>query len=217
MMAKNNRKKSTKSPPPPPSPPPIITTTANGSNSGTKVDLQTSYSALVAGLQAYYQPGDVFQIPSGSETRDQVIADLQEFVQAAEDTKAAYQAWRAAVQKERTIEASTRLEKRAVTRVVQGRFGDAAAVLLQFGIPPRKPVVKTVASKAGAVVKSEATRAARGTKGSKQKLSVSGDVSGVTITPVTETASAPTPTAPAAANAAPANPPAPAPKPTSAA
>jgi hypothetical protein len=172
---------------------PLITSTANGSNNGTKTDLQTSYVALIAGLQAYYQPSDVLQLPTGNETRDQVIADLQKFVQSAQDTKAAYQAYRAAVQNERAIEALTRTEKQAVQSVVQGRFGKSSATLLQFGMQPRKPPSKTAASKAEAVVKSEATRKARGTKGSKQKLEVSGNVTGVVITPITSTQNVPTP------------------------
>jgi hypothetical protein len=181
---------------------PAITGPANGSNNGTKTSLQTSYAALIAGLSAYYQPGDVLQLPTGDETRDEVIADLQKFVQAAEDTKAAYLAWRAAVQNERTIELALRPEKQAVQSVVIGRFGRASTTLLKFGIPPRVPVVKTIAEKAEANAKSEATRKARGTTSKKKKLAVSGNVTGVIITPVTSTAnvaSVPTPaTAPAA-------------------
>jgi hypothetical protein len=196
---------------------PYITGPANGSNNGTKTSLQTSYTALIAGLAAYYQPGDVLQLPTGDQTRDEVIADLQKFVQAAEDTKAAYLAWRAAVQKERTIELALRPEKQAVQSVVVGRFGRASTTLLKFGIQPRVPVVRTIAAKAEANAKSEATRKARGTKGSKKKLEISGNVTGVVITPVTSTANvanvptpAPSPaegtpaTAPAAATPAPA-------------
>ncbi len=171
---------------------PAITGPANGSNNGTKTSLQTSYAALIAGLAAYYQPGDVLQLPTGDETRDEVIADLQKFVQAAEDTKAAYLAWRAAVQEERTIQLALRPEKQAVQSVVIGRFGRASTILMKFGIQPRVPMVKTVAVKAGALAKSEATRQARGTKGKKQKLEVTGNVTGVIITPVTSTASVPT-------------------------
>jgi hypothetical protein len=198
---------------------PAITGPANGSNNGTKTSLQTSYAALIAGLTAYYQPGDVLQLPTGDETRDEIIADLQKFVQAAEDTKAAYLAWRAAVQNERTIELALRPEKQAVQSVVIGRFGRASTTLLKFGIPPRVPVVKTVAEKAEANAKSEATRKARGTKGSKKRLEVSGNVTGVVITPVTSTQNVPTlatapaeglsasaPTVPAAATPAPAKP-----------
>jgi hypothetical protein len=171
---------------------PTITGPANGSNNGTKTSLQTSYAALIAGLKAYYQPGDVLLLPTGNETRDEVIADLQKFVQAAEDTKAAYLAWRDAVQNERIIELALRPEKQSVQSVVVGRFGRASTTLLKFGIAPRVPVVKTVAAKAEANAKSEATRKARGTKGKKEKLDVSGNVSGVVITPITSTQNVPT-------------------------
>ena len=112
-------------------------------------------------------------------------------MKAAEDTKAAYLAWRAAVQNERTIELALRPEKQAVQSVVVGRFGRASTTLLTFGIAPRVPVVKTVEEKAEAVAKREATREARGTKGSKKRLEVSGNVTGVVITPVTSTQNVP--------------------------
>jgi hypothetical protein len=51
-----------------------------------------------------------------------------------------------------------------------------------------------------AVAKRAATRVARGTKGSRQKAAIHGDVTGVTVTPVVEPA--PTPAAPAAATPA---------------
>jgi hypothetical protein len=181
---------------------PAITGPANGSNNGTKTSLQTSYAALIAGLSAYYQPGDVLQLSTGNETRDEVIADLQKFVKAAEDTKAAYLAWRAAVQNERTIELALRPEKQAVQSVVVGRFGRASTTLLTFGIAPRVPVVKTVEQKAEAVAKRKATREARGTKGSKKRLEVSGNVTGVVITPVTSTQNVPSVPEPATSPAA---------------
>jgi hypothetical protein len=196
---------------------PLITGSANGSNNSTKTALQTSYAALIAGLKAYYQPGDVLQLPTGNETRDEVIADLQKFVQATEDTKVAYLAWRAAVQNERTIELALRPEKQAVQSVVVGRFGKTSTTLLTFGIQPKVPVVRTVAAKAESVAKGDATRKARGTKGSKQKLDVVGNVTGVVITPVTSvqvaantTAASPAAETPASPNAAasPANAPA---------
>ncbi len=164
---------------------PLITGSANGSNHGTKTDLQTSYAALIAGLTAHYQPGDVLRLPTGDETRDEVIADLQKFVKAAEDTKTAYLAFRAAVQNERALELVLRPEKLAVQNVVIGRFGRTSTTLLTFGIQPRVPVVLTVAAKAAAAAKRAATRKARGTQGSKQKLDVVGNVTGVVITPVT--------------------------------
>jgi len=177
-------------PPPPappaqPPPPPPVTGVANGSNTGTKVDLQTSYVALVTGLLAFYQPGDQFPLAGGDKTRDQLVADFNAFIQAAETTKTCQQEWRNAVQAERQSEASVKPLRQGVRSIVEAKFGKGAPQLLQFGFKPRKASTKSSATKAAAAVKTAATRKARGTKGSVQKLEVSGDVAGVIITPVT--------------------------------
>ena len=169
----------------PPPPPPPVTGVANGSNTGTKVDLQTSYVALVTGLLAFYQPGDEFPLASGDMTRDQLVADFNAFITAAEKTKSCNQDWRNAIQAERLSEASVKPLRQGVRSIVEAKFGKGATQLLQFGFKPRKTTAKTATSKAAAVVKTAATRKARGTKGSVQKLAVSGGVTGVIITPVT--------------------------------
>ena len=170
---------------------------ANGGNKGTKIELQTSYIALIAGLQQNYQPGDVFDLPMGQMTRDQIIAEFQTFVNAAEATKSSNQAWRQDVQAERAAELAAAPVRTSVKAVLVGRYGKSSTQLLNYGIPPAKVPTVSTAVKAAALAKSEATRAARGTKGSVQKQSITGNVTGVVITPVT--AGAPVPvTAPAA-------------------
>jgi len=169
---------------PPPQTPPV-TGVANGGNQGTKVELQTSYLALIAGLLAYYQPDDEFLLASGVMTRDQLIASFQKYVASAEATKSSNQAWRADVQTERAAELSVRPLRANVKSLLEGRFGKSGTQLTTFGYTPAKIGVKTTTSKTAAVAKSKATRTARGTKGSVQKQSVSGNVTGVVITPVT--------------------------------
>jgi hypothetical protein len=186
---------------------PTITGVAGGSNNGTKVLLQTSYVALITGLQGLYQPSDVLLLSTGSETCGDVIADLQGFVQAAEDTKASYQAWRGDVQTERKVLANVSPKRGAVRTLMESRFGKGSTQLMQLGFAPRKPGTKTIEAKAEGLVKSEATREARGTKGKKQKLEVTGNVTGVELTPITSTQNVATP-APAPAAAAPAGAPA---------
>jgi hypothetical protein len=182
---------------------PAITGVASGSNTGTKVALQTSYVALMAGLEALYQPGDVLQLSTGNETRDELIADFQQFVQAAENTKASYQAWRGDVQTERQVLQDVNPKRGAVRTLMESRFGKGGTQLLQLCFVPRKPAKTTVEAKAQGVVKGEATRKARGTKGKKQKLGVTGNVTGVILTPVTSSQNV-APPAPAPVAAAPA-------------
>lgn len=167
-----------------------ITGVANAKNTGTKVDLQAAYAALVAGLEQYYQSGDTFPLSAGTLTRDQLVAEFQQFITAAETTKASNKAWRGDVQAERATLAQVEPLRQGVRSIVEGRFGKAGIQLLDFGFAPRKPTVKSAASKAGAVVKLKATRQARGTKGTVQREAVTGNVVGVTITPVTATTAA---------------------------
>jgi hypothetical protein len=160
----------------------LITTTANGSNHGTKVDLQAVYQGLVSGLLALYQSTDTFQMKTGTYTRDELVTQFQGFVGAAENTKSTNQAWRASVQIERELEASVRTLRQGVRGIAQARFGADGAQLMQLGFAPAKAVKKTAASKAEAVVKSKATRVARGTKGKKQKLAVTGETAAAAAT-----------------------------------
>jgi hypothetical protein len=182
----------------------LITATANGSNHGTKVDLQAVYQGLVSGLLALYQPTDIFQMKTGKFTRDDLVTQFQIFVAAAESTKSANQAWRASVQAERELETSVRTLRQGVRGIAEARFGADGAQLLQLGFAPAKAVKKTAASKAEAVVKSKATRVARGTKGKKQKLAVTGETAAATATPEKGVAPAPgvTPAAPASGSTA---------------
>jgi hypothetical protein len=163
-------------------PPPLITATANGSNHGSKVDLQAIYQGLVSGLLALYQPTDTFLMKTGTYTRDELVTQFQGFVAAAENTKSTNQAWRASVQTERELETEVRTLRQGVRGIAQARFGAEGAQLLQLGFPPAKTVKKTAASKAEAVVKSKATRVARGTKGKKQKLDITGETAAAAAT-----------------------------------
>jgi hypothetical protein len=188
-------------------PTPTVTTVTDSNPKVAKAAAQTSYISLIAGLRAVYPPGAILQLPMGDLTCDEVVADLQAFVQAAEDTKTAYAAWRSAVENEQGVYAQAQPVKSATVGVIRSRFGRTSTKLLQFGIQPSKVQPRTVASKTEAVVKGKATRTARGTKGSKQKLEVSGNVTGVEITPITAGPSVPvtpvTTPAPTAATPAP--------------
>jgi hypothetical protein len=174
-----------------------VTSVANSNNTGPKAALQTSYVALIAGLQANYAPDYVFELPMGSKTTLEVVAMLQQFVQAAETTKGSYQSWRNDVQAERQIEQQVAPVRAGIKLALQSRYGKSGLPLLSYGFLPQKVTDKTVTSKAAAKVKGEATRAARGTVGSKKKLAVTGNVTGVTITPITSTPATPSAPAPA--------------------
>jgi len=142
-----------------------VTSVANSKNTGSKAALQTSFVALIAGLQASFASDYVFELPMGNQTTRQLVAMLQQFVQAAESTKSSYQSWRNDVQAERQVEQAVTPVRAAIKLVLQGRFGKSSNQLLPYGFLPQKVVQKTALSKAVATVKNEATRKARGTVG----------------------------------------------------
>jgi pyruvate dehydrogenase E2 component (dihydrolipoamide acetyltransferase) len=161
---------------PPATPPPPLVTAAAGSSAthGTKVDVEASYQALIAGLLALYQPTDVFQLKSGTFTRDEIVAQLQTFVAAAETTKASNQVWRSDVQAEAAVEITVRPIRQGLRGIAQARFGNDGAELLKLGFAMAKTAKRSAAVKAEAVVKAAATRVARGTVGKKKKLAIKG-------------------------------------------
>jgi hypothetical protein len=175
---------------------PPVTGVANGANTGTKVELRTSYLALIAGLLAYYHPDDEFLLEAGVMTRDQLIAEFQQFVALAEATKTSNLAWRTDVQAERAGEQEVAPKRAGLKAILTGRFGKSGTTMTKFGFEPAKPGVKTPLVKTTAAVKARATRAARSTKGSVQRQEVTGNVTGVVVTPVTTGTPEPPVTAP---------------------
>ena len=172
---------------PHPTPPqvPSLTGVAGSDTPRTKVAIQSSYLGLIAGLIASYQPDDTFLLAEGTFTRDELIAEFQKLVASAEATKASYQAWRADVQSEQAVIASVSPLRTSVKGVLAARWGKSSAKMTTFGFVPAKVGTRTTETMAAAVAKAKATRKARGTKGSVQKLEVTGNVTGVVITPVT--------------------------------
>jgi hypothetical protein len=176
---------------PPPAPSPPAVTGVADSSSRTKLELAAAYSTLIAGLLAFFKPNDVFTLPSGEMTRDQLIAFLQTFVTAVDATTSAHQAWQEAVQNEHAIQLVVRPVRADIKSTLVGRFGKSSKTLLKFGFVPAKQAVTTTKAMSIGVAKRQATRDARGTKGKKQKLAIKGSVTGVVITPVTSEPSTP--------------------------
>ncbi len=169
---------------PPADPSTLITSTANGSNHTTKVGLQASIQAVIFGLLTYYQPGDTFQMNGDVYTRDELVAEFQSFVTAAQATKTSNQQWRANVQTERALALHVRSLRKGVEGVVNARFGPEGAQNLQFGFAMSKPRVKSAETKAIAVVKGQATREKRGTMTKAEKKAIKGDVNvALVVTP----------------------------------
>jgi hypothetical protein len=177
----------------------------------TKVVLQASYQALVTGLQSTYQPTDTFDTTQGTYTRDELIAQFAMFIGTGETTKAARQDWLAAIEAEQAALLQVAPLRAAVRSVLQARFGKTGLGLTKFGFSPSKTPKKSTTTKAGAVAKTKATRQARHTMGKVQKQGITGDVVGITVTPLvagppTPASGSTTPSSPTASAATAASP-----------
>jgi hypothetical protein len=114
---------------------------------------------------------------------------LQAVVTAAQTTKAAHDAWLAAVAAEQAQLATLRPVLSSLHKSLEAQWGATSTKMGEFGFTPEKPPVMTAASKAASAAKAKATRAAK-----KAALATVG-----TAAPATAPAAAPaTPATPAA-------------------
>jgi len=160
------------------------------------------YQALQSGLPTY-RANTVFTIGGQTYTTPQVVALIASLLNTKLAVAPAKAAWQAAVQAIDAAENQEGKTVKAVREVVALMFNNAPTTLATLAISPRKPPTPlSTAARAAANAKRAATRKARGTTGKKQKALVTGNVTGVTITPVTSGSSSPAPTtAPAVATA----------------
>ena len=159
-------------------------TSSSGSKSkGTEVALA---GQLIAGTQKHFATIAALMFASGSFTPAEVEAQLQLLVTLRTDVDNAKAALEAKLAKETAQAAALRAFMRAYVQFVKTTFSKSPDVLADFGLKAKKARAPlTVEQKAAAAAKSKATRSARGTKGSKQKAGITGDVTGVVVTPVT--------------------------------
>jgi hypothetical protein len=105
---------------------------------------------------------------------------------ALKTADASYKKWLNDVVDANAAEATTNRVYVDLKRYLLGQYGaEAHAILNAFGIEAPKSTMPTVAVKAAATVKRKATRAARHTMGKNQKKAVTGNVTGIVVTPIT--------------------------------
>ncbi|HEY8086615.1 MAG TPA: hypothetical protein VIF09_02180 [Polyangiaceae bacterium] len=122
----------------------------------------------------------------------QVTGNLKQIATLRSDTTAAQTAARAKVATEKAQLPQLLLFMSAYVAFIRGTFGNQPDVLADFGLPPKKTRAPlTVEQKAAAKAKREATRKARGTVGPVAKLAITGNVTGVTVTPLVAPPSVP--------------------------
>lgn len=166
----------------------MSTTTTKASKASVLAQLQ----ALVSGLQKEL-PNGSFTLLSTTYTTATLVPIIQGLITAltAVDTaqagaKAALVDWDAEDVKSSPI-------IKALIKSLRTMYANSPDTLAAFALkPPKAPTPLTAAQRAASVAKAEATRKARGTTGKKQKALVTGNVTGVTITPITTPAAAAT-------------------------
>jgi hypothetical protein len=167
------------------------TTTKATSKAATLAQLQ----ALVAGLQKQL-PNGSFTLVSTVYTTAALVTALQGLIAALTGVDTAQAGAKAALVIWEAEDAKLGQIILALKRTLLSMYANAPDTLAVFGLKPRKaPGPRTAAQRAVTAAKAAATRAARGTTGSKQKLAVTGNVTGVTITPIVAPAPAATPPA----------------------
>jgi hypothetical protein len=143
-----------------------------------------SYEALIHGIQTHCPDGS-FILRGKSYTAAQAIAFLEALQNAAIAVRDAKCAWKDAMAAARQAEATDGVVARELRDVLALSFSQMHTALGELGLQPRK--VRTplsVEARLAATAKLRATRKARGTTSRKQKLLITGGVTGVTIAPV---------------------------------
>jgi hypothetical protein len=165
-----------------------------------KASQAAGIAALIAGFKKHYPTGSTtLQVGGASYTVDSLTTTLQGAVDQESAVEAAKTAYSAKLQAQRAQAPSNNALIKALKAYVRSTFGSSADTLADFGLsPPKARTPQSAAAKAVSVAKRAATRTARGTKGTVQKLAIKGNVSAsLVVSP------APGPTPAAAPPAAP--------------
>jgi hypothetical protein len=163
---------------------------SNSSLMKTKAAALAQLEAVIEGLQKHF-PNGQFLIGNVAYTTATLVQVFQGLITAIKGVNAAQVSAKDAVASMRTEEAKVRPVFKGLKRNLQSTYGTASTTLADFGFEPIKaPTPLTVEEKAAAAAKRKATREARGTEGKKQKLAVTGNVVGITVTPITSSATA---------------------------
>jgi hypothetical protein len=151
--------------------------TVMSTNKNTRKSAVDQDESLINGTRQYLM-GQNLIIGKQSYTPQEIINLLQGRVTTGQAILTARTAVTAAIKADKDERSQTGSFVRGFRTIVQGMFGELPDTLAVFGLKPRKSPKKTVKVKSEAILKTEATRKARGTMGKRQKESIKG-----TITP----------------------------------
>jgi hypothetical protein len=176
----------------------------SNTTSTSKATVNAELQALITGLQKQF-PNGQFTLGNTAFTTAALVQAIQSLIDAITAVNAAQASATIAVATSRATAAKVGPIVLALKRNLLAMFGSAADTLALFGLKPRKaPAPRTATEKAAAAAKAEATRKARGTTSKKQKLAIVGNVTGITVIPITAPTAAPPVAEPTAVVTAPA-------------
>jgi hypothetical protein len=144
----------------------------------------------IAGIRKHFASAPTIVLGGTPTTPNDVIATLQGSIDAIDAATATEQAFHGAVAAQHAAVAKGSGILTDLKTLVKSQLGSSEGVLGDFGFTSPSRQTPDEATKAAAVAKRAATRAARHTMGKRQKLAVKGDAKGADTTPV---ASAPAP------------------------
>ena len=159
----------------------MSSTTSSTTKAATLAQLQ----ALITGLQLRF-PNGQFTLGNTAFTTATLVQALQSLIAAINAVNTAQASAKVALAALKETVAKVGPIVLALKRNLLSMFGSATDTLALFGLEPRKaPKPRTSEENAAAAAKAKATRKARGTTSKKQKLTVSGNVTGIQVIPIT--------------------------------
>jgi hypothetical protein len=152
---------------------------------------------MIAGVQKHYGPNDTVLVAGVATPQPSVVATLQAPIDAGDKTAAAEATFHKAVADEAALVAAADTLFLALKTHFLDVYKKAPDTLKDYGLTPIVRRQPSAATKMAAAAKAKATRALRGTKGSRQKAAIVAPPMTAVAVPADESKAAPTP-APAA-------------------
>jgi hypothetical protein len=163
----------------------------------SKASTLARVQALIAGTQKQFPKGQL-SFGGTTYTPAAIVKLLTQLLNAITSLNAAQASAKKSLLAKQGVAAQVGPFITAYQRFVLSTFGNDPETLADFGLePPKAPKPLSGEDRVAATAKADATRKARGTTGKKEKLAIQGNVTGVTVTPVTSSADAPPPPQPA--------------------
>jgi hypothetical protein len=147
--------------------------------------IQSRDAQVIAGIQKYLTSVTTLSLAGTSFTATTLVKLIQSQIDQINAVAAAKAKWNDAVETNRALAAQITPVLRGLRAYVLNTYGSGSSTLTDFGFSAPKTADKTPTVKVEAAAKAKATRTARHTMGKNQKKAVTGDVTSVTVTPVT--------------------------------